>query len=70
MDAQNHFFSGGFKFNLASVKNYHNYKNKYFECVFGCMVRNITGRATTPDTTVCAYYRALDKRGYLMIIKG
>ena len=24
----------------------------YFEYVFGCMVRNITGRATTPDTTV------------------
>ena len=50
--AQNHFLSGGFKFSLASVKNNHNYKDKYFECVFGCMVRNITGRATTPDTTV------------------
>ena len=50
--AQNQFLSGGFKFNLSSVKNNHNYKNKYFECVFWCMVRNITGRATTPDTTV------------------
>ena len=46
------FFPGGLKFNLASVKYNHNYEKKYFECVFGCRVRNITGRATTPDTTV------------------
>ena len=46
------FFSGGLKFNLASVKNNHHYEKKYFECGFGCRVRNITGRATTPDTTL------------------
>ena len=46
------FFPGGFKFNLAFVKNNHNYEKKYFECVLGCRVRNIAGRATTPDTTV------------------
>ena len=46
------FFPGGLKFNVASVKNNDNNENKYFGCVLGCMVRNITGRATTPDTTV------------------
>ena len=42
------FFPGGLKFNLASVKNNHNYEEKYFECVLVCMVRS----ATTPITTV------------------
>ena len=46
------FFPGGLKFILAFVKNNLNYEKKYFECVFGCRVRNITGRATTSDTTV------------------
>ena len=46
------FFPGGLKFILASVKNNHNYEKKCFDCVFGCRVRNITGRTTTPDTTV------------------
>ena len=50
--AQNHFLPVGLKFNLASVKNNHNYEKEYFECVLKCMVRNIPGRATTPDTTV------------------
>ena len=36
------FFPGGLKFNLASVKNKHNNEKKYFECVFGCIMRNIT----------------------------
>ena len=46
------FFPGGLKFSSASVKNNHDYEKKYFECVFGCKVCNITGRATTPDKTV------------------
>ena len=54
--AQNHFLPGGLKFNLTSVKNNYNYEKKYFECVLGCIVRNITGRATTPDRTVCLVY--------------
>ena len=53
--AQNHFFPGGLKFNVASVRNNHKNEKKYFECVLGGMVRNITGRATTPDTTVHNY---------------
>ena len=49
------FFPGGLKFNLASVKNNHHYEKRYFECGFGCRVRNITGRATTSDTTVFVF---------------
>ena len=44
------------KFSVASVKNNHNNEKKpYFDCVLGCMVRNITGRTTTPDTQQCHY---------------
>ena len=50
------FFPGEVEFNIASVKNNHNNEKKYFECSLGCMVRNITGRATTPDTTVPLRY--------------
>ena len=46
------FFPGGLKCSFASVKNNYNYEKRYFECVFGCRVHNITGCATTPDTTV------------------
>ena len=61
---QNHFFPGGLIFNLASVKNNHSYEKKYFECVFGCRVvrvRNITGRASTLDTTVDLRVKTYDR---------
>ena len=64
MHAQNHFFLVVLKFNLASVKNNKNYDKKYFECVFGCRVGNITSHATTLGTTVqtiAAYQKAIPK---------
>ena len=55
------FFPGGLKFNVASVKTNHNNEKKYFECVLGCMVRNITGRGTTPDMTVVVHSVAINE---------